>query len=75
MTTIESSKRPESLDELCDWIERHTAAIYLREQVDGRWTKVSLAELPPDRAIHHALHFIRLGRVPVIVLRDKQRNS
>ena len=58
---------PQTLDELCDWIEKHAAAIYVREEFRGKWESCRLTELPPMRAIHHALRFIREGRVPVYV--------
>lgn len=59
-----SEKPPETLEELCDYIVRHAAGIFVRECVDGRLVPRSLAELPGQRAIHHAMRFVKEGGVP-----------
>lgn len=57
-------KRPQNLEELCDYIAKYSKCIYIRIKFEGEWQPKCLAELPGDIAIREALKFIREGRVP-----------
>jgi len=61
--------RARALEDLCDYIVSHAAEIYVREKVGGRWGAYSLAELPGELAVKHALRFVREGRIPVRVVK------
>ncbi len=51
---------PTTLAELCDWIDRYSRNIFVRDQdAEGRWCSISLAELSGDKAVHHALRFVK----------------
>lgn len=68
-------KFPETVIELCDYIEKHASGIYVREKdATGKFDAVALTELPVKLAIQHTLRFIREGRVPVVVF-DEQPNG
>jgi len=64
---------PETLEELCDYIAEYSDAIFVREQVNGKWGSYSLRELPSELALKHALRFVKEGRVPVRILREAER--
>lgn len=38
-----------------------------RAQIDGRWESVSLADLPPPRALAHVIRFLEEGIWPAYV--------
>lgn len=63
-------KVPETLEELCDWIETQADRVHVREKVDRKWGNYKLTELSADRAIHHALQWVRTGHLD---LRDGQQ--
>ena len=56
-----------TIEQAFDEIEKNAANIYVREKVDGKIGRYSLAELPGDLAIKHAFRFIRENRQPVRV--------
>jgi len=58
----EEDPLPQTVDELCDWIEAHADEIYVREKIDGKWESLCLTDLPANRAIHHVLRWIRRGK-------------
>jgi hypothetical protein len=63
---------PQTLGELCDFIETHADEIYVRDRgPDGAFNALALTELTPPRLIHHVLEFIRRGRIPVYVKKEK----
>lgn len=47
------------INELLDHIARNADAIFVREQVDGKWDSYALVELPANLAILHVCHLIR----------------
>lgn len=55
---------PETLEEFCDYIVEHASRIYVREQIDGKWGSFALTELPADKALSHALGFIKRDFIP-----------
>lgn len=63
---------PTGLPSLLDWIERYSADIYVRVNLDdGKgWQTLALTEMPPAVAIATVCGFIRDGRVPVRVRRE-----
>jgi len=60
-----------TVEDLCDYIVIWAKDIYVRDQVDGKWDGYSLLELPAEKAIYHALRFIKEGLIPVRILADK----
>jgi len=66
-------KLPETLEELCDYIERHASRIFIREQdTEGKWDSFALNELPIDKCLHHTLRFIKEGRIPTRLLTEQE---
>lgn len=63
-----STDTPETLEDLCDYISKYKTKIFIREQVNGKWGSFALSELSADKAIDHALRFIKEGRVPTRLL-------
>jgi hypothetical protein len=64
---------PETVEEACDYIVRYAADIYVRERgPDGQWGSFALTELPADKAVEHALRFIREGQVPHRIVREEK---
>jgi len=64
---------PETLEELCDYIVKYAHLICVREQIDGKWGSFFLTELPVDKALSHALRFIKEGHVPVRLKEEWER--
>lgn len=64
--------QPETLDEVCDYIVRYADSIFVREQIDGTWQCLSLAQLPGKLALKRGLRFIKEGMIPVRVLSDEE---
>jgi hypothetical protein len=52
---------------LTEWflrLKRYEREIYVREQVDGRWGNVALADLTPERWAHHVARWLAKGALP-----------
>jgi len=60
--------KPETLEELRNYILKYKDDIYLREQVNGKWDAYALSSLPADKAIEHVLEFVlrfvKVGFIP-----------
>jgi len=56
-----SSPTQEEIRQFC---ATYGAQIKVREQVDGRWVDVPLAQLAEDRWEYHVGHFVRHGFLP-----------
>lgn len=61
--------KPETIEELCDYVAEHCHEIAVRVEIDGKWDSYFLDELPPDKAILHAMRFIKLRQVPGLVVK------
>jgi hypothetical protein len=61
---------PQSLEELCDYIEKYAQDIYIREKINDKWGAYSIAELPTSLALKHVFTFIKLGRIPHRIVRE-----
>ena len=65
--------RPETIEELCNYIEIYQDSIFVREQSpSGAWVNLSLSELTTKQAIHHVCKFIAMGIIPVRVVSGKK---
>lgn len=53
-----------TVEDLCDYISLYKRSIFVREEINGKWDNYSLAELPADKAIDHALEFVKGNRIP-----------
>jgi hypothetical protein len=67
-----NEKLPQTVNELCDYIEEHAESIYVREKIGDAWASFSLAEMDGKSAIRHAMKFIKERRTPVRVLPPKE---
>lgn len=67
---IMSEERPESLEELCDYIVKYCDDIYVREIVDGKWGSYKLTELPPKVMLTNVMRWIKDGECPYRVLSE-----
>ena len=43
----------------------HSKSIFVREEVDGRWTNSSLEGLSPERRAYHINRMLEAGIIPV----------
>jgi len=58
--------------DLFAYIIEYQDAIYVREQIDGKWGSFALNELPDDVRQRHIIRFLDEGRVPVRIKRDDE---
>ena len=65
------SSLPRNLNELCDYIVKYADSIPVREKVNGEWGSYFLTELPVKLALKHALRFIKEGKIPVRVVKER----
>jgi hypothetical protein len=65
-----SVEKPETITDLCSYIDKYKDSIYVREFVDGKWQSLSLIKLPTDKAIEHVLRFISNGFIPTIIKKE-----
>ena len=66
-----NEKLPQTINELCDYIEENASSIYVREKVGDTWASFSLAEMDGKSAIRHAMRFVKERKTPVRVLPPK----
>ena len=67
-------KKPESLDELCDYIVKYVDDIYVKEQINEKWGSYSLSEIPSRLAIKHVLKWVKEGIIPYRVIDMKKKS-
>lgn len=60
------------MTDLLDYIERYADAIFVRDQIDGKWDAYALSSLPAPRALFHAFRWIREGVIPHRLLTDAE---
>ena len=48
-----------SAEEILERCMEYADCIYVREEINGAWRSVSLAELPVARALWHVIQFVR----------------
>lgn len=70
-----SEDLPENLYELCDYIVKYADDIYVREQIDEKWGSYSLSEIPVKLALKHATTWIKEGRLPYRVVKEKEEEN
>lgn len=61
---VRLSDEPMNLTEWLWRLKRYERGIYVREQVDGRWGNVALADLTPERWAHHVARWLEEGLLP-----------
>jgi hypothetical protein len=61
---------PETIDELFDYILQYADTIYVRHQVNSKWSNVALSKLPARDALAHIFDWIKRGHIPVRVKRE-----
>lgn len=59
--------RPEEIREYCD---QHASEIYVRVNVNGKWTDCSLKSLPPALADEYVEQFVAERRLPHRVVKS-----
>ena len=69
---MEENNLPTSLDELCDYIVKYADDIYVREQINGKWSAHALSELPVVIALKHVMKWIKGGIVPHRIIRNDE---
>lgn len=67
------NKKSESLDERCDYILKFCDDIYVEEQINGKWGKYRLSEIPARLALKHAMTWIKEGTIPRRTIRDEEQ--
>ena len=65
-----NSGDPQTLQEWCDYVERHLDGIYVREKINGRWRSIALCDGSARSAVLHILRWLREGMVPVALIAD-----
>lgn len=68
-------KIPESLNERCDYILKFCDDIYVREQINGKWGRYRLSEIPARLALKHAMTWIKEGTIPHRVIRNETQKE
>ncbi len=53
----------------------YSKGIFVREQVNGKWTNRSLEELSPERRVHHIKRMMTQGIIPVRILSEEEINE
>lgn len=69
---------PDDPKDLAEWLwrlRRYENGIYVREQVDGKWTNARLSDLPPERWAFHVARWLDGGVLPCRVLEEHERRS
>jgi len=51
----------------------HSKSIFVREEVDGKWSSVSLENLPPARRAHHINRMMVAGIVPTRIKTEEEQ--
>ena len=63
----------ESLDERCDYILKFCDDIYVEEEINGKWGKFRLSEIPAKLALKYAMTWIKEGTIPHRTKRDEEQ--
>jgi hypothetical protein len=64
---------PTGLTKWLRYVKLYERDIFVRAQVDGKWTNVALADLPPEEWADNVARWLYEGRLPVRMLEESER--